>query len=262
MESFYHLPMALPMPPTWTEDAGLHLNAPVLRLKEPYMMFLYTVIVGGRYCFEHDLFELDVCHREPTINDSFQNNLENSVELPLPLGVRPNDSIRRFSKPPRSFLDALMDENFDDPFEDVLVDRLYFKLNHQLQSSVIAPITSKQREEDPLITFDGCFCEDTPFPKYSSVTGSGAKAAEALYDLFPDFMQFQTRCPECLLEESVWAVIQHLNDSEDCHRSREEIADWIEDTANYHGFDINFPTPENIPPEPGEDAVKNVMEDK
>jgi len=58
------------------------------------------------------------------------------------------------------------------------------------------------------------------------------------------------RCPghsrECWWESSVWSMVQHLNDS---HRwSREDIADWLEESGN----NPEFPTPEDVPKEPGE----------
>lgn len=59
------------------------------------------------------------------------------------------------------------------------------------------------------------------------------------------------RCPghssECWWASSVWSMVQHLNDS---HRwSREAIADWLEESGN----NPEFPTPEDVPKEPGEE---------
>jgi hypothetical protein len=270
MGSFYDLQMVLPMPPTWTEDTNLNLSAPMVGhtyssdLSKPYGMYHYTTVVGGRYCSEHDLFELDVCYRD--LNTGSVRNLpETPIELPVPLGVRKCVSIRRFMTPefrPLFIQDSSVRDIREPRYEDVRVDRLYFKFSYQLQSLVVYPIATamEQHREGPLITVEDCFCEDTPFPQ--NHPNAGAKAAEALRELFPDFMRFQIECPGCGTEESVWAVIQHLNDSKDCHRSREEIADWIEDVAEQNGFNIDFPTPENIPPEPGEDAMKNNTEDK
>lgn len=58
------------------------------------------------------------------------------------------------------------------------------------------------------------------------------------------------RCPghssECWWASSVWSMVQHLNDS---HRwSREKIADWLEESGN----NPEFPTPDDVPKEPGE----------
>lgn len=102
----------------------------------------------------------------------------------------------------------------------------------------------------------------------------GKQAAEALRKLFPDLMDLKVKCPQgckvaqnpyiaskpVAISRKVWAMIQHLNDLDGW--SREKIADWIEWTAAEHGIDITFPTPENVPPEPGEDKMKKALEEE
>lgn len=63
-------------------------------------------------------------------------------------------------------------------------------------------------------------------------------------------LQESVVCPggfgACYYSSSVWNMVQHLNDS---HRwSREKIADWLEESGN----NPEFPTPEDVPKEPGE----------
>ena len=100
-----------------------------------------------------------------------------------------------------------------------------------------------------------------PYPSvaHASDDDSGSAAASALLKVFPDLMKFETACPSCKRENSVWELIQHLNDY--CGWTRERIADWVEQIAQENGFDIEFPTPENIPAEPGEEKIKQSPED-
>lgn len=99
------------------------------------------------------------------------------------------------------------------------------------------------------------------YPSVAHVSNddSGSAAASALLKVFPDLMYFETACPSCKRENIVWELIQHLNDY--CGWTRERIADWIEQIAQENGFDIEFPTPENIPAEPGEEKIKQSLED-
>jgi len=64
-------------------------------------------------------------------------------------------------------------------------------------------------------------------------------------------MNQMVECPggfgACWWTSSVWSMVQHLNDS---HRwSREAIADWLEESGN----NPEFPIPEDVPKEPGEE---------
>jgi hypothetical protein len=64
-------------------------------------------------------------------------------------------------------------------------------------------------------------------------------------------MNQMVECPggfgACWWTSSVWSMVQHLNDS---HRwSREAIADWLEESGN----NPEFPTPDDVPKEPGEE---------
>lgn len=78
---------------------------------------------------------------------------------------------------------------------------------------------------------------------------SGYHLAEKVRETFTDTVDHvNAYCPDgCPGARALWDLIQHLND---VHQwSREKIATWLEDTGN----NPEFPVPETVPKEPGEE---------
>jgi len=77
----------------------------------------------------------------------------------------------------------------------------------------------------------------------------GAPVWDGIRDQMPELNQM-VRCPghssECWRASSVWSMVQHLNDDHKWDRNR--IADWLESSGN----NPEFPTPDDVPKEPGE----------
>lgn len=96
------------------------------------------------------------------------------------------------------------------------------------------------------------------FPALRDLRVRCPAVGEMTYDLYGN----QTRACGSIrggyMDLIPWTVV-HLNDS---HRwSRDEIADWLDLISAEHGLDLTLPTPTDIPPEPGEEAVNNTKED-
>jgi hypothetical protein len=113
----------------------------------------------------------------------------------------------------------------------------------------------------------------------------GQRAAEELLRIFPDQMTTTVDCPmkdvhepdtpidllglvskgeplvePCRRSGYLWNMVQHINDE---HKwTLPEIADWLDEVAEVMDLDLTFPTPEDIPAEPGEEKIRESMEEK
>lgn len=88
----------------------------------------------------------------------------------------------------------------------------------------------------------------------------GAAAADGVYKAIAS-LKLTGVCPDryCMLDLNLFGLVMHLNDAHSWQR--EEIADWLEELAEERGYDLSFPTPEEIPAEPGEESLKHLTEE-
>lgn len=102
-----------------------------------------------------------------------------------------------------------------------------------------------------------CQCLEPDYRENSwrTSTHSGETTARRVYFSLRDSLSQRLDCPECEIRQSLWEVVQCLNDEHEW--SREEIADWLERISETMELDIAFPTPYDVPEEPGEAAMRN-----
>jgi hypothetical protein len=201
----------------------------------------------NKYCSQHHSLKL-VLITEPTTNSIVLDTLS-GIRLPydtliteLEYVIYPSLKSLRMSWNTTDPLNLMHSPQWDEDVRFILQVEIHdMGLLDWYSHGAIMKLIGFLNEEN-LITL-GCFCPH----KTQNLIGS-------LFRAVKDKISVEVECPEGMChgykEESLWEMVIHLNDKH--HWKRETIADWIEDVAEERGIDISFPTPNEIPKEPGE----------